>query len=71
MRITFEQYDLLEKLSNLKTSRFQRNKHSKEQIERLAKIMKELGIRHPIHVHKEYGEIAFGHGRKEAAKLNG
>lgn len=71
MRITFDKYDKMAVLSNLKESRFQRNKHSQDQIERLAKIMKEHGVRQPIHVHKKYGEIAFGHGRKEAALLNG
>jgi DNA modification methylase len=71
MRIAFSGYDELVKLSSLKKSKHQRNKHPKEQIERLAKIMREHGVRHPIHVSKLSGQICFGHGRLEAAKLNG
>lgn len=71
MRITFDKYDKLEKLSKLKKSRHQRNKHPKEQIERLALIMKEHGVRHAIHISRQSGEVCFGHGRWEAAKLNG
>lgn len=74
MRITFNTYDKLEKLTKLKKSRFQRNKHPKDQIERLAKLMREQGVRHPIHIAIVDGvdtkEIAFGHGRRDAAKLN-
>jgi hypothetical protein len=58
-------------LKDLKPSRFQRNKHPKEQIERLAKIMREHGVRHPIHISKLSGEVCFGHGRWEAARANG
>lgn len=71
MRIAFSKYDELLSLSKLKKSKFQHNKHPKEQIERLAKIMKEHGIRHPIHISKLSGEVCFGHGRWAAAKLNG
>ncbi len=70
MRITFNSYDKLLPLSELKPSKHQRNKHPKEQIERLAKIMREHGVRHPIHVSTLSGEVCFGHGRWEAAKLN-
>lgn len=45
-----------------------RNKHPKEQIERLAKIIKFQGIRHPIKVSKRSGFITSGHGRLAAAK---
>lgn len=70
MRITFTTYDDIAKLSTLKASKHQRNKHPKDQIERLAKIMKEHGVRHPIHVSTLSGQVCFGHGRWEAAKLN-
>lgn len=46
-----------------------RNKHPKEQIERLAKIIKANGWRHPIIVSKLSGQVVVGHGRLEAAKL--
>lgn len=71
MRITFTGYDEMAKLSDLKPSRFQRNIHPPEQIERLALIMREHGVRHPIHVSKLTGEVCFGHGRKAAAQMNG
>lgn len=47
------------------------NSHPKRQIEMLAKIMKYQGWRHPIVVSKLSGFIVAGHGRLEAAKLNG
>lgn len=46
------------------------NKHSPEQIERLAKILKYQGFRSPIVVSNQTGHIVVGHGRLEAAKLN-
>lgn len=70
MRITFTTYDDIAKINTLKASKHQRNKHPKDQIERLAKIMKSHGVRHPIHVSKLSGQVCFGHGRWEAAKLN-
>jgi 16S rRNA G966 N2-methylase RsmD len=71
MRIAFKSYEKLVPLKNLKPNKFQRNTHPKEQIERLAKIMKTNGVRHPIHISKRSGQVCFGHGRWEAAKLNG
>lgn len=47
------------------------NKHSDQQIELLAKIMKHQGWRNPIVVSKRSGFITKGHGRLMAAKLNG
>ena len=44
------------------------NKHTKEQIDLLSKIMKKTGIRAPITVSKRTGFITKGHGRLEAAK---
>lgn len=46
-----------------------RNKHPKEQIARLAEIIKANGWRHPIIVSKLSGQVVVGHGRLEAAKL--
>jgi hypothetical protein len=46
------------------------NKHSPEQIERLAKIIAYQGFRHPVIVSKRSGYIVAGHGRLEAAILN-
>ncbi len=47
------------------------NKHPKEQIERLAKIIKYQGFRNPLVVSKRSGFVLAGHGRIEAAKLSG
>lgn len=47
------------------------NTHTKEQIERLAQILKYQGFRSPIIVSNLSGYITVGHGRLEAAKLNG
>ena len=44
------------------------NKHTKEQIERLAKNIKELGFRNPLIVSRSSGYLIAGHGRLEAAK---
>lgn len=71
MILGFTKFDEMIDVSKLKPSRFQRNKHSKEQIERLAKIMAVHKVRHPIHVKRGTKEICFGHGRLAAAKING
>lgn len=47
------------------------NKHSQEQIERLAKIIEYQGWRYPIKVDKATGYVTSGHGRIEAAKIMG
>ncbi len=47
-----------------------RNKHSHAQIERLAKLMKYQGIRHPIIVSNRSNYIVAGHGRVEAIRWN-
>lgn len=47
------------------------NKHSENQIKLLAKIMKHQGWRSPIVVSNRSGFIVKGHGRLQAAKLNG
>lgn len=75
MVIKVSKYEKMEDLAKLKSSPHQRNKHPEEQIERLAKIMRVRGVRQPIHVARVKGkvlnEIAYGHGRKAAAELNG
>ena len=47
------------------------NKHPKEQIERLAKLIKHNGFRNPLVVSNRSGFVISGHGRIEAAKLAG
>ena len=71
MRIAFDSYAEILPLKKLIKSKHQRNKHPKDQLERLAKIMQAHGVRHPIHISKLSGRVCFGHGRWEAAKLNG
>jgi len=71
VKLKFKAFDEMVDIKNLKKSPFQRNKHPKEQIRVLAKIMKEEGVTHPIHVSNLTGTVCFGHGRLEAAKLNG
>lgn len=60
-------YDALEDPKKLKNHPKNRNKHSKEQVERLAELYKYHGIRHPIIVSKLSGCIVAGHGRKASA----
>ena len=43
-------------------------KHTEAQIERLAKLIKEHGLRHPIIVSKRSGYIVAGHARLEALR---
>lgn len=47
------------------------NKHPKEQIERLAKLIKYQGFRNPLVVSNRSGFVLCGHGRIEAAKKAG
>lgn len=47
------------------------NRHSPEQLDRLAKILQYQGWRYPIKVSKRTGYITSGHGRLEAAVLMG
>lgn len=46
-----------------------RNKHPKEQIERLAKVLQYQGVRRPVRVSELSGYITAGHCLYEAAKL--
>lgn len=47
------------------------NHHPKEQIERLAKIIKAQGFRNPLTVSNRSGFVLCGHGRIAASKLAG
>lgn len=48
-----------------------RNRHSEEQIDRLAKLIKHNGFRVPVLVSKNSGLVVAGHGRLMAAKKIG
>ncbi len=58
-------------LSELKPHPKNPNKHSPEQIDRLAKLIDYQGFRVPIVVSKQSGFIVSGHGRREAAMKAG
>lgn len=58
-------------IAELKPHPKNRNSHPKEQIERLAKILKYQGWRYPVKVSNLSGYVTSGHGRIEAAKLLG
>lgn len=60
-------YDELVDPKTLKDHPKNRNKHSQDQIDRLAKLYTYHGVRHPIIVSKESGFIVAGHGRKAAS----
>lgn len=63
-------YDELVDVRLLKPHPKNRNKHPKEQIDRLAKILKYQGLRAPIVVSKKTGFIVKGHGTLLAIKEN-
>lgn len=62
-------YKKLVPAKELKPYARNRNKHPKEQIERLAKLIEAHGLRHPIIVSTLSGEVIAGNGRLEALKL--
>lgn len=64
-------YDELISPKKLKPYPKNRNKHPKDQVERLSKILKYQGIRAPIVVSKLSNCIVKGHGTLEAAKEAG
>lgn len=64
-------YDKLAPIAELRPHPKNRNAHPADQIKRLAKILEYQGFRYPIKVSKLSGHITSGHGRLEAAKLNG
>jgi hypothetical protein len=47
------------------------NKHPREQIDRLAKLIEFQGFRNPVIVSNRTGFVVAGHGRIEAAKMAG
>ena len=61
-------YDKLEPLNKLKPHPANPNRHPEGQIELLAKIIKEHGIRWPISISKKSDYIISGHGRLMAAQ---
>lgn len=64
-------YDKIVEIKELKPHPKNPNKHSKEQIERLAKIVEYQGIRRPVRVSKLSGFITAGHGLVAAIKFLG
>lgn len=60
-------YDELLDPKKLIDNDLNRNNHIEDQVERLSKLYKEIGIRHPVIVSKRSGKIVAGHGRKLAA----
>ena len=64
-------YDELVEVSKLVPNPKNNNKHPKEQIERLAKIIDFQGQRSPVVVSNRSGFIVKGHGRLEAIKKLG
>lgn len=64
-------YDQLVPIRDLKPNPKNRNRHPDDQIKRLAQILDYQGWRYPVKVSKRSGFVTSGHGRIEAAKLNG
>lgn len=64
-------HDEIVSVSQLKPFPKNPNVHSKEQIERLAEILRYQGWRYPIKISNRSGFITSGHGRLSAAILNG
>ncbi len=64
-------YDSLVAISHVKPHPKNRNKHPDDQIKPLAEILIYQGWRYPVKVSKRSGFVTSGHGRIEAAKLNG
>jgi len=56
-------------IKDIKLNPKNRNKHPKEQIERLAEIIKYQGFRNPLIISSRTGLVVAGHGRYEAAKM--
>jgi hypothetical protein len=71
MKIECDKPVVLVEISELKLDPKNRNKHPADQIKRLAEILKAHGWRYPVKVSNQSGFVRSGHGRIEAAKLNG
>lgn len=63
-------YDRLVPIEELREHPKNRNKHPRDQLERLAKILDYQGWRYPVKVSKLSGFVTSGHGRIEAARIN-
>lgn len=63
-------YDTMLNVKDIKPHPKNTNKHSNDQIERLAKILNYQGWRSPIKISKRSGFITAGHGRLDAAVFN-
>lgn len=55
-------------IKDVKPNEKNRNKHPKEQIDRLAMIIERHGWRHPLIVSEQSGKLVIGHGRLQAAQ---
>jgi DNA modification methylase len=64
-------FDELLPIGDVKPHPKNRNDHPKDQIERLAKILDYQGWRYPVKISNQTGFVTSGHGRIEAARLNG
>jgi len=64
-------YDKLIPIQDIKPHPKNRNKHPEEQIKRLAQILEYQGWRYPVKVSQLSGFVTSGHGRIEAARING
>ena len=64
-------YNKLVSIDELEAHPKNRNKHPEDQVKRLAEILKYQGWRYPVKVSKLSGYVISGHGRIEAAKING
>lgn len=64
-------HDKLVPISDLKPHPKNPNKHPEDQVKRLAQILEYQGFRYPVKVSQLSGFVTSGHGRIEAAKLNG
>lgn len=64
-------YDQMVPIDSLKPHPKNTNRHPLEQIQRLAKILEYQGWRYPVKVSKQSGFVTSGHGRIDAARLNG
>ncbi len=64
-------FDELVPINKLKDHPKNRNKHPRDQLERLAKLYSYHGIRHPVIVSNLSGFVVAGCGRKDAGKIAG
>lgn len=64
-------YDELKPIHKITKNPSNANKHSKDQIERLAKIIDNVGMRMPLIISKRSGFLVKGHGTLEALKFLG